>query len=185
MNLGLLVLRLVIGLLFVGHGAQKLFGSFGGAGIEGTAGFFENNLGLRPGRLHAWAGGLAEFGGGLLFALGLLTPLAAAAIIAVMTTAVITVHAKNGIWVTEQGFEYNLVMGAVAFALAAVGPGKWSFDNAFSLNLTGTGWALGALAVGLLGGIGAVIGGRALPGAGRDELRPDSGQKSSQPERAA
>ncbi len=160
MNLGLLVLRLVVGLLFMGHGAQKLFGSFGGGGIEATAGFFEN-VGLRPGRLHAWAGGLAEFGGGLFFALGLLTPFAAAAVIAVMTAAVITVHAKNGIWVTAQGYEYNLVLAAAVFAVAAVGAGKWSLDNAFNLDLAGSGWALAALAAGLLGGIGAVLSGRA------------------------
>ena len=88
MDLALLVLRLVVGLLFVGHGAQKLFGVFGGGGLEGTAGMFDS-IGLRPGWLHARAAGTAEFLGGALIALGLFTPFAAAALIAVMTVAVI------------------------------------------------------------------------------------------------
>lgn len=158
MNLALLALRLVVGLLFVGHGAQKLAGSFGGAGIAGTTATFEK-LRLRPARLHAIAAGCAELGGGLLLALGLLTPLAAAAIIAVMTTAVITVHAGNGLWNTERGFEYNLVLVAVAFTVAAADSGAWSLDGALGLDLGGAGWALIALGAGLLGGIGAVLGG--------------------------
>src|SRR3954469_22112274 len=97
MDLGLLVLRVVIGLLFAGHGAQKLFGAFGGGGLEGTAEMFDN-IGLRPGALHARAAGTFEFMGGLLLALGLFTPFAAAALIAVMTAAVVTVHAPNGVW---------------------------------------------------------------------------------------
>src|SRR5438105_15825797 len=106
MEIALLVLRLVVGLAFAAHGAQKLFGIFGGHGLSGTAGFFEA-IGLRPGRLHAWAAGNAEFFGGLLIALGLLTPLAAAALIAVMTAAVLSVHVRNGFFVTNNGFEYN------------------------------------------------------------------------------
>src|SRR4051794_17672929 len=159
MDLALLVLRIVVGLLFVGHGAQKLFGIWGGHGLAGTAGFFES-IGLRPGRIHAPAAGAAEFFGGALLALGLFTPFAAAAIIAVMVAATLAVHLPNGLWVTSQGYEYNLVLGAVAFALAGVGPGKWSLDHAFGLNLDGTGWALAALGAGILGGIGAVLSGR-------------------------
>jgi putative oxidoreductase len=159
MNLGMLILRVVVGVLFMGHGAQKLFGAFGGGGIGGTAAAFEK-MGLRPGRLHAWFAGLSEFGGGLLLALGLLEPFAAAALIGVMTAAIISVHARNGIWVSENGFEYNLVLIAVAFALAAVGAGAWSLDGALNLDLAGAGWGLGALAVGLLGGIAAVLSGR-------------------------
>ena len=118
MNLGLLILRLVVGLLFVGHGAQKLFGIWGGHGLAGTAGFFEN-IGLKPGRLHAAAAGVMEFGGGALLALGLFTPFASVALIAVMTAAVVSVHFPKGLWVTNGGYEYNLVLGSVAFALAA------------------------------------------------------------------
>ena len=99
MDLALLVLRLVVGLLFVGHGAQKLFGVFGGGGLEGTTGMFDN-IGLSPGWLYARAAGTAEFLGGALIALGLFTPFAAAALIGVMAAAIATVHAKNGIWNT-------------------------------------------------------------------------------------
>jgi putative oxidoreductase len=154
-NLAMLVLRLVVGLLFVGHGAQKLFGAFGGAGLEGTAAGFDR-MGLRPARLHAIAAGCAELGGGLLLALGLLTPLGAALIVAVMITAVIAVHARNGLWNTEGGFELNLTLVAAAFALAGAGPGAWSLDDALGLRMAGTGWALGALGIGILAGVVAV-----------------------------
>jgi putative oxidoreductase len=159
MNLGLFVLRLVVGLLFAGHGAQKLFGIFGGHGLHGTAGFFEG-IGLKPGRLHATAAGLIEFGGGILLALGLITPIASAALIAVMTAAVITVHFPKGVWVTDGGYEYNLVLAAAAFALSGIGAGSWSLDHAFSISMHSVGWALGALVVGVLGGVGAVLSGR-------------------------
>jgi putative oxidoreductase len=158
-NLGLLVLRVIVGMLFAGHGAQKLFGIFGGHGLRGTAGFFEN-IGLRPGHVHASAAGAMEFGGGLLLALGLVTPIASAALIAVMTGAVITVHFAKGIWVSDGGYEYNLVLSAVAFALAAAGPGAWSLDHALGLSTHGVLWGIGAVAVGLLGGVGAVVSGR-------------------------
>jgi putative oxidoreductase len=159
MDLALLALRVVVGLLFVGHGAQKLFGMFGGGGLEGTAGMFDS-IGLRPGWLHARAAGTAEFLGGALIALGLFTPFAAAALIGVMTAAIITVHAPNGIWNTNQGYEFNVVMVAAVFALAGVGAGSWSLDNAFSFDLHGTVWAIGALVAGVLGGVGTVLSGR-------------------------
>jgi len=100
MDVAMFILRIVVGLLFVGHGAQKLFGWFGGHGLEGKGGFFES-LGYRPGKEQAALAGFAEFGGGALLALGLFTPLAAAAIIGVMINAIATVHAPNGIWATE------------------------------------------------------------------------------------
>jgi putative oxidoreductase len=159
MNLALLALRLAVGLGFAAHGSQKLFGTFGGHGIDGTAGFFEQ-IGLRPGKLHAWAAGATEFFGGLLIAVGLVTPIAAAGLIAVMTAAVLTVHIKNGFFVTNQGYEYNLVLAAAVFALAGIGAGQWSLDHALGIDLTGTGWALAALGAGLLGGIGAVLSSR-------------------------
>jgi putative oxidoreductase len=161
MDLALLVLRVLVGVLFVGHGAQKLFGVFGGGGLEETSTMFDQ-IGLRPGWLHARAAGTGEFLGGLLIALGLFTPFAAAALIGVMTAAVITVHFPNGIWNTNRGYEFNLVMAAVVFALSGVGAGSWSLDNAFGFGLHGTGWALAALVAGLLGGGGAVISGRAI-----------------------
>lgn len=152
MSLGLLVLRVVVGLLFFGHGAQKLFGWFGGHGLSGTGAFFEN-MGFPQGKRQAFLAGLFEAGGGLLIALGLFTPFAAAAIIAVMTVAVIKVHAAKGVWSQNGGFEYNAVLVAIVFALAGVGAGNWSLDHALSFNLHGTVWALAALGAGILGGL--------------------------------
>jgi putative oxidoreductase len=163
MDLALFVLRIVVGLLFAGHGAQKLFGAFGGGGLDGTAGMFDN-IGLRPGWLHARFAATAEFAGGVLIALGLFTPFAAAVLIAVMVAAVITVHAPNGIWNTNQGYEFNLVMATAVFALAGAGAGSWSLDHAFGFDLHGVLWAVGALAVGVIGGVGAVLSGRTYAG---------------------
>jgi putative oxidoreductase len=163
MDLAVLVLRLVVGLLFAAHGAQKLFGVLGGGGLEGTAGMFDN-IGLRPGWLQARAAGTAELVGGLLIALGLFTPFAAAALIAVMVAAIVTVHAPNGIWNTNQGYEFNLVLIAAVFALAGIGAGAWSLDNALGFDLHGTIWAIVAVAAGIIGGIGTVISGRISAG---------------------
>ena len=101
MDIGRLLLRGVVGPLFVGHGTQKLFGWFGGHGIEGTGGFFEN-LGLRPGKRHATAAGWAEAGGGALLTLGAFTPLASLLISSTMVTAIRKVHAPKGPWATER-----------------------------------------------------------------------------------
>ena len=148
MKLGLTLLRVIVGVLFFGHGTQKLKGWFGGHGLEGTAGFFES-LGLRPGKRHATAAGAAEAGGGALLALGFLTPAAAAAIIGTMATAIRTVHFKNGPWVTNGGYEYNLVLIATMVALADVGPGDFSLDHALGLEAKGPLVALGALVGGV------------------------------------
>jgi putative oxidoreductase len=164
MDLGLATLHIAVGLLFVGHGSQKLFGAFGGHGLDGTAAFMES-LGLRPGRLHAGAAGTAELVGGSLLALGLATPLAAALIIATMLTASLTAHRGKGLWVAGGGFELPLVFGVVAFALAAIGAGDVSLDAALDLDLAGADWAFGALGAGLAGGIGALVaGGRSARG---------------------
>ena len=159
MEIALLGLRLVVGLAFAAHGAQKLFGSFGGHGIEATGGVFEQ-IGLRPGKPHALFAGSAEFLGGLLIALGLLTPFAAAALIGVMTAAVLTVHLPNGFFNSDNGYEYNLVLVAALFALTAIGAGELSLDDALGIDLNGTAWAFGALGAGILGGVGAVLSGR-------------------------
>src|SRR5579884_4262524 len=137
MNLGRLLLRLVVGGFFIGHGTQKLFGWFGGHGRQGTGQFFES-LGLRPGERHALAAGTAEAGGGLLLAAGLATPLAAASLTAVMLTAIRKVHLKNGPWVSDGGYEYNAVLIAAVLALAELGPGEWSLDAALGTERTGT-----------------------------------------------
>jgi putative oxidoreductase len=159
MDIGLFALHAIPGALFIGHGAQKLFGVFGGHGIEGTGGFMET-LGLRPGRLHATLGGGAEFIGGLLLLLGLLVPVAAALLIATMLTASLTAHRGKGIWNQDGGIELPLVFATIAFGLAGVGAGDWSLDSALGLNVAGTDWALAALAAGLVGGAGAVASGR-------------------------
>ncbi len=113
------MVRTVIGGLFIGHGAQKLFGWFGGHGPEGTGQFFEN-VGVRPGRRNAIAAGAAEAVGGSLLVAGLLTPVAGAALSSVMITAIRHVHSGKGPWVTEGGYEYNLVLIAALLAVAAV-----------------------------------------------------------------
>ena len=153
MNIGLLVVRIIVGLYFVGHGAQKLFGVAGGYGLSGTGQFFES-MEMRPGRLNAFAAGAAELGAGVLLALGLLTPLAAALVTAVMIVAIVAVHLSKGIWTANGGFELNLVYIAIVFALAGVGAGDWSLDHALGLNVSGTDWAIGALGVGILGALG-------------------------------
>jgi putative oxidoreductase len=158
-SLGLLVLRVVVGILFVGHGTQKLFGWFGGHGVDGTGAFFEN-LGLPPGRQMAVAAGLAEAAGGALLALGLLTPLAAAGLTSVMLTAIWSAHRQQGLWATEGGYEYNLVLMAALFALAAVGPGDWSLDQALNISAAGSGWALAQLGAGIGGAVVLVAFGR-------------------------
>lgn len=127
MALGLLVVRLVVGLLFVGHGAQKLFGWFGGYGPKGTGGWLES-IGVKPGVAMAIVAGLMELVGGALFAAGLLTPLAAALIVMTMLVAIVKVHGQNGLWVTANGYEYNLVLATIAIGIALTGAGQFSLD---------------------------------------------------------
>jgi putative oxidoreductase len=146
METGLLLLRVVLGGILAVHGAQKLFGWFGGHGISGTAGWLEA-MRMRPARAHAVMSGLAEFGGGALLALGLLTPLGASAIAGVMIVAIATVHWKNGFFNSNGGYEFNLLIIAAALALAITGPGTISIDHLAGWNLAGPEWGLAALAV--------------------------------------
>ena len=127
MALGLLLIRLVVGLTFMGHGVQKLFGWFGGYGPKGTGGWLES-IGIKPGVLMAVVAGLMELLGGALFALGLWTQVGAALIVLTMLVAIFKVHGKNGYWVTANGFEYNLILIAVAVGVALIGAGEYSFD---------------------------------------------------------
>jgi putative oxidoreductase len=170
MSIGLLILRLVVGLTLAAHGAQKLFGWFGGYGIAGTGQFLEQ-LGFRPGRLQAAQAGLAELVGGLFLAAGLLTPAAAAAVVAVMLVAAVSVHLKNGFFVPSGGYEYTLVLAAAAVALAFTGPGALSLDQALGVSWSGETWGLGALAAGLVGG--------ALPLIARKTARPPTVQHAA------
>ncbi|RCX16761.1 putative oxidoreductase [Fontibacillus phaseoli] len=125
--IGLLILRLVVGLSFMAHGAQKLFGWFGGYGPKGTGGWMES-MGLKPGVLMAVMAGAGEFVGGILFAAGFLTPLGAVLIAITMIMAIVTVHGKNGYWSTANGYEYNLLIIAVALGVALIGAGDYSLD---------------------------------------------------------
>jgi len=163
MALGLLILRLVVGLTMAAHGAQKLFGWFGGYGLQGTGGFLEK-LGFVPGPRQALFVGTAEFMGGLLFALGLATPLGAMLIISVMFVAVATVHLKNGYFNSSQGFEYNLTLAAVALSVAIIGAGPLSLDGALGIRDAGLVWGLAALVAGILGGV-VQLAGRKAPAA--------------------
>jgi putative oxidoreductase len=147
MDVGLLILRVVVGGLFIGHGTQKLFGWFGGGGLDGTGGWYES-LGHRPGRRMAAVAGTAEAGGGLLLVLGLLTPLGSAAILGVMIAATLAVHIDKGLWNANGGFEFPLVMATAALALAMVGPGSISLDEALDLANGGVAEGLGALVLG-------------------------------------
>ncbi|NGQ94191.1 DoxX family protein [Brevibacillus sp. SYP-B805] len=124
-DLGLLLIRLVVGLTFAGHGTQKVFGWFGGYGLKGTGGWMES-LGLKPGVFMALLAGLSELLGGLLMAAGWGMPVAAVLFVIPMLVAIVKVHGKNGFWVTQNGFEYNLILIAVAVGLALTGPGAYT-----------------------------------------------------------
>jgi putative oxidoreductase len=143
MTLGLLIIRVVAGLTMAAHGSQKLLGWFDGPGRRGTAGMMEN-LGYREPAIMASLAALAEFGGGLGLALGLLTPFAAIAIVVVMLNATIAVHLKNGFWNMKGGYEFPLLMSAAAVGISATGPGDASIDNALGLMdaLSGDIWAV-------------------------------------------
>src|SRR5439155_24956140 len=148
MSVGLLILRLVVGALFFGHGSQTVFGWFGGHGVDGTGGFFES-LRYRNGREMALVAGLAEAGGGTLLALGFLTWLGAAAILGVMLNAMVSVHIRKGMWSSNGGAELALVFSAAAVSLAFTGPGRYSIDRAIGWRDTGWVWGLVAILVGV------------------------------------
>ena len=150
MSYGLLLLRIVVGGTLFAHGAQKLFGWFGGPGLRGTGGFF-GSLGYRAPLAMATLAGLAE-AGGLAFAFGFLTPLAALGIAVVMLTAVGVVHWKNGFFNGDGGYEFNLTLLAAAIAVAATGPGRFSIDRLIGWddNISGLWWAVAVLAVALV-----------------------------------
>jgi putative oxidoreductase len=150
MEIGLLLLRLTAGLTLAAHGAQKLFGWFGGPGLEATGQLFEM-LGFLPGRCQALMAGLAETGGGLLLALGLLTPIGAAVICSVMLVAM-AVHIKQGFFAQNGGYEYTIVLAVAALSVAFTGPGPLSLDALLGNHFSGTFWGIAALLVGVLGG---------------------------------
>lgn len=154
LSIGLLFARLVVGLLMAAHGAQKLFGWFGGHGLHAT-GEFLVKLGFPPGRLFATAAALGELTGGLLVALGFLGPVGPAVIIAVMLVAAVSVHWRNGLFATNNGIELPLLYATGAFGLALAGPGPYSIDALLGTTSRWTPavtWIV--LAVGFVGGLG-------------------------------
>lgn len=165
MNIGLLLLRLTVGLTLAAHGSQKLFGWFGGPGLNGTGQFFEM-LGFRPGRRQALLAGLAETVGGLLLALGFMTPLGAAAVISVMLVAVFSVHIQKGFFAHNGGYEYNLVLAIAVLTLVFTGPGSLSVDAFLNYNYSGAVWGLAAFLVGIVGGIVPLLGRKTSPTTG-------------------
>jgi putative oxidoreductase len=150
---GLLLGRLILGALMVGHGTQKLFGWFGGYGIAGTAGYFEQ-LGFRPGRLFVITAAFSEVASGILIALGLLGPIGPALLLSVMIVAAISVHWKNGVFATANGIEVPLLYATGAIALAFTGFGPFALDTALGIDHAWTPeLKVAALAVGVVGGV--------------------------------
>jgi putative oxidoreductase len=162
MHLGRLLLRLTIGGTFFVHGSQKLFGWFGGYGPDGTGQFFES-VGMRPGKRNAIAAGTTEAGGGILLALGLMTPLAAAGLSAVIITALRTAVWNEGI--KPATGELEVLLAAGALALTETGPGSPSLDSALGVERSGAGWVLAALGAGAAGSAMAISMGRNQPAA--------------------
>jgi putative oxidoreductase len=154
MTIARLLARICIGIFFIGHGTQKLFGWFGGPGLDQAGEGFEQ-LGLHPGRRHATAAGAAETAGGAMILTGTATPLAASLLTSVMLTAIDRVHRPNGPWNSDGGYEYNVVLIAALLTLVEAGPGSLSVDRARGREHRGFRWSLAALAAGAAGFAGA------------------------------
>jgi putative oxidoreductase len=164
MSSGLLLLRIVLGGIMAAHGAQKLFGWFGGPGLRGTAGMCDA-IAYRMPFLMACGLALAEFGGGVSLAAGLLTPLGALAVVTVMINAVYLVHWAKGFFVANGGYEFNLLIAASAVALAAIGPGRFSLDHVigWSDDISGVWWAVGAAGLAVVTAFLTLTAGRRKP----------------------
>jgi putative oxidoreductase len=169
MTVGKLAARVLIGGLMYGHGVQKLTGAFGGPGLEGTDGMMQA-LNMHPPRRNTLAAGLVEAVGGPMLALGLGTQLASAAIIGNMVVAIRKVHAPNGPWAANGGWEYNAVLIAALTVLAEQGPGAASLDRALGIERSGVKWGLGALGLGAAAAVGAIeMGRRSAPPASSED----------------
>jgi putative oxidoreductase len=161
MAYGILLVRVVLGLTMAGHGAQKVFGWWGGPGLRGTAGWL-GSMRFRLPLAFAALVAVAELGGGLLLALGFLTPLGSVAVASAMLVAIALVHWSKGFWSGNGGFEFNLLILAAAVALAAIGGGRFSLDDAFGWvgRDSGLWWGVGAIGVAALGALATVTLGR-------------------------
>lgn len=154
LSIGLLIARVVIGLLMAAHGAQKLFGWFGGYGLNKTGEFF-GHLGFQPGRAFAAAASVSEVASGLLVALGFLGPIGPALMISVMIVAAITVHWEHGLFASKNGIEVPLLYATVALGLAFAGPGSYSLDAWLGIaGLWTTPVTVVVLALAIIGGLG-------------------------------
>jgi len=186
MRWGLALLRWLVGGLFMAHGAQKLFGSFGGPGLEQTGQFFEEGLGMAPGKRNALAAGVSEFGGGAAIAAGVATPLAASALTGTMTTAIWKVHKDKGFFTSEGGYEFNLLLVAALAVLVDEGPGALALGRREGY---GPFMALLAVGAGAAGAFGAMeLAKRELakrqtaqPGDQGNGAGPDAGAPSGEP----
>ena len=154
MNLGLLLLRVVVGVVMFAHGYNHIFR---GGKIAGTGRWFES-LGMRPGWLHAWLASLVELGSGVLLVVGLLTPVAAAGVVGVMLVAWIINHLRNGFFIFRpgEGFEYVMTLFVCGLAIGALGPGRWSLDHALDIEFSGW-WGFATTAIGGIGGAALLL----------------------------
>jgi len=166
MEYGILLLRVVVGLLVAAHGTRRLFGWFGGRGRTGTAEYFAS-LGYRAPQAAWVVAGVAELAGGLLFALGLLTPLAALLVAVVALNAIAVARWRSGLFVSRGGFELDLVLVTVVTAVTVSGPGRVSLDRLLGWDerWTGVEWGAGMLTVAILLAFFAATLGRARPDA--------------------
>lgn len=148
---GLLLVRVILGITLAAHGYNKFFG---GGRIPGTAGWFDS-IGMKPGKVHALAAASTELGSGVLLALGLLTPVAAAGFVGVMVVAAWTVHRKSGFFIVKSGWEYNLILATAAVGIATTSPGRISLDWKLGLDFAfkpNVAFAIAA-GLGIVGGI--------------------------------
>jgi putative oxidoreductase len=151
---GILIIRVFFGLAMASHGAQKLFGWFGGYGIAKTGGFFET-LGFRPGAAFATAAGVSEMSGGLLLTFGLFTPFGAAAVLSAMLVAMVSVHLKNGFFASGNGIELPFLYSVAALGIAFTGSGAFSLDRMLGLDFLYDPYLITSVLV--LAGFGAAV----------------------------
>lgn len=155
-DVGILLVRVLFGMAIAAHGSQKLFGAFGGYGLDGTGRYFET-LGFRPGVMFAAMAGLSELVGGLLLALGLFTPVGAVAVLATMCVAMFSVHVKNGFFAANNGIEMPFLFAAAALGVAFTGGGAYALDALLGLRLFAEPYIVGGLVALAIIGVGLTL----------------------------